>query len=136
MRRKQWALAYLTKAQKLMPQVAGVRLNIGLAYYRQNEFGKAIAPLESVVRDQPVATQPRYLLGLCYFFTGQWAKATETLEPLWEQLSGQLPYLYALSNAAHRSGQKELDERALEQLLKLGDNSPEYHLFVGKYHLD
>ena len=48
--------------------VAGIRLNIGLAYYRQNEFLKAIPPFESVVRDQPDALQPRYLLGLCYFF--------------------------------------------------------------------
>ena len=33
MRRKQWvqALKYLNKAQQLMPQVAGIRLNIGLA---------------------------------------------------------------------------------------------------------
>jgi len=44
MRRKQWtqALEMLNKAERLAPQVAGIRLNIGLAYYRQNEFLKAI----------------------------------------------------------------------------------------------
>lgn len=138
MRRKQWtkALQSLERAERLLPQVAGIRLNVGLAYYRQNEFLKAIPPFESVVRDQPEATQPRYLLGLCYFFAERWTEAAATLEPLWAQESGRFPYLYVLSNAAHRAGRKELDERAMEQLIKLGNGSPEYHLFVGKYHLN
>ena len=138
MRRKQWAKALqdLEKAERLLPQISGIRLNIGLAYFRQNEFLKAIPPLESVVRDQPNALQPRYLLGLCYFFAERWADAATILEPLWSQESGQFPYLYVLSNAAHRAGQKELDDRATGQLIKIGNGTPEYHLFVGKYHLN
>lgn len=138
MRRKQWskALGELQRAEKLMPQVAGIRLNIGLAYYRQNEFLQAIPEFESVVRDSPDALQPRYLLGLCYFFDERWADAATTLEPLWAQESGQFPYLYVLSNAAHRAGRTELDRQAAEQLTRLGDGSPEYHLFAGKYYLN
>ncbi len=119
-----------------MPQVAGIRLNIGLAYYRQNEFLQATKAFESVVRDQPDALQPRYLLGLCYFFSERWGDAAAALEPLWAQESTQLPYLYVLSNAAHRAGRKELDNRATEQLIQVGDGSPEYRLFIGKYHLN
>jgi tetratricopeptide (TPR) repeat protein len=138
MRRKQWvkALEMLRKAEHLMPQVAGIRLNIGLAYYRQNEFLKAIPPFESVVRDQPDAPQPRHLLGLCYFFAERWADAADTLEPLWAQESGQLSYLYVLSIAAHRAGKKELDDKATAQLIKTGEGSPEFHLFMGKAHLN
>jgi tetratricopeptide (TPR) repeat protein len=138
MRRKQWtkALETLRQAEHLMPEVAGIRLNIGLAYYRQNEFLKAIPPFESVVRDQPDALQPRHLLGLCYFFTERWADSADTLEPLWAQESGQLSYLYVLSIAAHRAHKKELDERATAQLIKTGEGSPEFHLFMGKAHLN
>jgi len=138
MRRKQWseALAMLEKAKQLLPQMAGIRLNIGLAYYRQNEFLKAIPAFESVVREQPDAPQPRYLLGLCYFFADRWADAAGTLEPLWPQESENFPYLYVLSNAAHRAGRTELDERASTQLVKVGNDSAEYHLFAGKYHLN
>jgi len=138
MRRKQWtkALEMLHKAEHLMPQVAGIRLNIGLAYFRQSEFLKAIVPFESVVRDQPDALQPRHLLGLCYFFVERWADAANTLEPLWAQESGQLSYLYVLSIAAHRAGMKELDEQATAQLIKAGEGSPEFHLFMGKAHLN
>jgi tetratricopeptide (TPR) repeat protein len=138
MRQKQWAkaLEMLRKAQHLSPQLPGIRLNIGLAYYRQNEFLKAIPVFESVVRDQPDAVQPRHLLGLCYFFAERWADAANTLELLWAQESGQLSYLYVLSSAAHRAGQKELDERATAQLVKVGEGSPEFHLFMGKAHLN
>jgi len=119
-----------------MPQVAGIRLNIGLAYYRQNDFLKAIPEFESVVRDEPSAAQPRHLLGLCYFFVERWGDATTTLEPLWAQESGHLSYLYVLSIAAHRAGRKDLDEKATLQLVKIGDGSPEFHLFMGKAHLN
>jgi tetratricopeptide (TPR) repeat protein len=138
MRRKQWtrALESLHKAEHLMPQVAGIRLNIGLAYYKQGEYLKAIPSFESVVHDQPDALQSRHLLGLCYFFAERWADAADTLEPLWAQESGQLPYLYVLSISAHRAGKKDLDERATAQLIKTGEGSPEFHLFMGKAHLN
>jgi tetratricopeptide (TPR) repeat protein len=138
MREKRWdkALQMLHKAAEMMPEVAGIRLNIGLAYYRQNEFLKAIPPFESVVRDQPAALQPRHLVGLCYFFGERWSDAAHMLEPLWSQESGKLTYLYVLSIAAHRAGMKELDERAMAQLVTKGDGSPEYHLFMGKAHLN
>ncbi len=138
MRRKQWdqALVMLHKAEKKLPGLTGIRLNIGLAYFRQNEFLKAIPAFESVVHDQPNALQPRYLLGLCYFFADRWADATTTLEPLWGQESQHFPYLYVLANAAHRAGRTELDDRASAQLVKVGNGSPEYHLFAGKYHLN
>ena len=138
MRRKQWtkALEMLRRAEHLMPQEAGIRRNIGLVYYRQNEFLKAIPLFESVVRDQPDAMQPRHLLGLCYFFAERWADAANTLEPLWAKESAQLSYLYVLSIAAHRAGMKELDDKATAQLIKTGEGSPEFHLFMGKAHLN
>ena len=138
MRRKQWtkAIEMLRQAEHLLPKVAGIRLNIGLAYYRQYEFLLAIPLFESVVRDQPDALQPRYLLGQCYFFAERWADAADTLEPLWAQESTQLNYLYVLSITAHRAGRKDLDERATAQLVRVGEGSPEYHLFMGKAHLN
>src|SRR5207247_5622278 len=102
----------LNKAERLAPQVAGIRLNIGLAYYRQSEFLKAIPEFESVVRDQPDALQPRHLLGLCYFFAERWADAASTLEPLWTQECTQQNYLYILSIAALRTSLKKLGANA------------------------
>ena len=47
-----------------------------------------------------------------------------------------MSYLYVLSIAAHKSHKKELDERATAQLIKTGEGSPEFHLFMGKAHLN
>jgi tetratricopeptide (TPR) repeat protein len=116
--------------------VAGIRLNIGLVYFRQNNFKEAIAPFDSVVKSQPDAIQPRYLLGLCYFFIDDPANTVTTLEPLWPQQSNSLSYLYVLGNAAGQAGRKDLEQRALAQLVEIGQNSAEFHLFMGKAHLN
>jgi len=138
MRRKQWpqALGMLHKAERLAPNIAGIRLNIGLVYFRQNDFRSAIKPFESVVRDVPDSYQARHLLGLCYFFNDRWTDAIATLEPLWGQASDQLNYLYVLGIAAYKSKNSALEEKALGRLVEIGENSPEFHLLMGKAHLN
>src|SRR6266568_243876 len=134
MRRKQWdrAIALLQKAEKLEPKMAGIRLNIGLVEYRRGNYGAAIAPLASVVREQPDSQQARYLLGLCQVFTKHYAEAVKVLEPLWAEKSNEVLYLYTIDIAARESGQKELDEKILHQMIAAGAETPEFHLIMGK----
>jgi tetratricopeptide (TPR) repeat protein len=138
MRRQEWdrALTLLEKAEKLDPTLAGIRLNIGLVKYRREDYTGAISPLESVLRDQPNSTQARYLLGLCQLYTERYSDALAILEPLWPTSSSDIMYLYALSIAAHRSNQKELDERAMSRLVEIGSDTPEFHLILGKAYLN
>ena len=134
MRRKQWdrALLELRKAQRLAPQMTGIRINIGLVEYRRANYAAAIPPFESALRDDPELLQPRYLLGLCYTFVERPADAVRILQPLWPKMSDQFVYLYVLANAAFRAGNKAVDEKALERLVEVGRDSPEFHLFMGK----
>jgi len=138
MRRKQWpqALTALRKAEKLAPSVVGIRLNIGLVYFRQNEFLSAIGPFESVLRQSPHSYQARYLLGLCYFFTNRWTDTVVALDPLWAQASDQLNYLYVLGLAAEKTKQTALQEKAWTRLVEIGRDLPEFHLLMGKAHLN
>jgi tetratricopeptide (TPR) repeat protein len=138
MRRKQWpqALEMLHKAEKLAPDIAGIRLNIGLAYFRQNDFARAIRPFESVVQQSPDSYQARYLLGLCYFFNDRWADAIATLEPLWARASDQMNYLYVLEHAADKAKNAALEEKAAARLVEIGEGSPEFHLLMGKAHIN
>ena len=138
-RRQHWgdAIRLLTKAAKFAPKISGIRLNLGLAYYRQNRFDLAIAPLESVLRDPgPSAAQARYLLGLGYFFTGRYADAAHTLEFLWPEQAGNLAYLYVLGVAAQHAKLPDLEKRALDHLVTIGQDSAQFHLFLGKAHLN
>ena len=109
----------------------GIRLNIGLVYYKQADYKHAIQPFASVLRYEPDSAQARYLLGLCDFFTEHYADAAQTLEPLWTEQSGNLNYLYVLSISANKSGRTELDQRATTRLIEVGQNSAEFHLILG-----
>jgi tetratricopeptide (TPR) repeat protein len=153
MRRQHWeeAIRLLSKAAKLAPKISGIRLDIGLAYYRQNRFDAAIPPLESVLRDQsssgqslsgqslsgqPASSQARYLLGLCYFFTGRYTDAAHTLEFLWPEQASNLAYLYVLGVAAQHAKIPDLEKRALTHMVDIGQSSAQFHLFMGKAHLN
>ena len=138
MRRKQWpqALEMLHKAERLAPAMTGIRLNIGLVYFRQNQFAAAIKPFESVVKRTPDSFQARYLLGLCYFFNDRWNDTISALEPVWGRASDQMNYLYVLGIAAYKAKDSATEEKALGRLVEVGENTPEYHLLMGKAHLN
>lgn len=137
MRRKNWdsALQLLEKAEKLDPKMTGVRLNMGLVQYRRGDYTRAIVPFASVMREQPDAEQPRYLLGLCYMFTRSYQKAIDTLLPLWPTMSGNVIYLYVLDIAARGTQNNQLDEKALNRMLEIGTDTPEFRLIMGKAYI-
>ena len=134
MREKRWdeALVPLHKAELLAPKEAGVLLNIGLAYYRKNDYSAATEPFAASLRLAPDSLQARYLLGLCYFFTNKYSDAAEAMSPLWDKEATNLNYLYVLSIAAGKSSNLVLQKKAFEQMLAVGRDSPEFHLYVGK----
>jgi tetratricopeptide (TPR) repeat protein len=134
MREKRWndALVPLRKAESLSPVEPGIQLNIGLAYYRKNDFAEAIGPFLAVLKATPDSLQAKFLLGLCYFFTDKYREATEALAPLWEKESTNLNYLYVLSIAASKSSNEALQQQSLDRMLAIGQDTAEFHLYVGK----
>jgi tetratricopeptide (TPR) repeat protein len=134
MRERRWddALAELHRAETISPNVPGIQLNIGLAYYRKSDFDAAIEPFSETLKLQPNSLQASYLLGLCYFFTNRYKAAADTLTPLWEQESTNLNYLYVLSIAASKSSNAPLQKQAFDRMIAIGQDTPEFHLYVGK----
>ncbi len=137
MRQKRWdnALGELQLAQVLAPDEPGIQLNLGLAYYRQNNYTAATEPLAAFLQQNPGSLQARYLLGLCYFFTDRYKEATSTLAPLWDSQSTHLNYLYVLAIASSKASEAPLQQRAFNRMLEIGQNSPEFHLYMGKAFL-
>jgi tetratricopeptide (TPR) repeat protein len=134
MREKRWddALVELRKAQSLSPHEPGIPLNIGLAHYRKNEFAAAIEPFAASLQLAPQSLQARYLLGLCYCFTHRYQQAADTLSPLWDKESNNPNYLYVLTIAAGKSSNATLEKQAVDRMLAIGQNAPEFHLYIGK----
>ncbi len=137
MRRHQWvpALDELRKAERLAPNVAGIRLNIGLVQYHRANYPDAIEAFASVLRDDPASVQARYWKGLCEFLIADYADAFAGLHPMFAEQSGNLQYLYALGIAAAETGHPEVERTALLRLMKVGGDAPELHLLLGKAHL-
>jgi tetratricopeptide (TPR) repeat protein len=137
MRRKEWqkALTEFSAAERLSSDLPGIKLNIGLAYFRQGSYSRAIPPFESFLQEQPSSSQARELLGLCYFFVDRFTDAAATLEPLWEKRSSDLNYLYVLSVSAGKSSRVELADRAARRLFDVGQGSAEVDLFLARAHL-
>jgi len=133
MRRHQWmrALDEFQRAKALEPATPGIRLNIGLAYFRQADYANAIPALQSVAKDQPALEQARYLLGLCYFLVDRYQECVGALEGLWASSSGDLNYLYVLMVAAGKVGREDLADKASDRLLHVGADSAELRLFWG-----
>jgi superkiller protein 3 len=134
MRERRWddAMAELHQAETISPSVPGIQLNIGLIHYRKSDFDGAIEPFSKVLKLEPDSLQASYLLGLCYFFTNRYKAAVETLAPLWKQESTNLNYLYVLSIAANKSSNAPLQKQAFDQMIAIGRNTPEFHLYAGK----
>jgi tetratricopeptide (TPR) repeat protein len=137
MREQKWprALDYLNQAEKLAPQVSGIRLNIGLVHYKQGNYSAAIPVFESVLEKQPDSAQARRLLGLCYLFEERYRDAASELEPLWPVSNSDVSYLYSLAVAAGNSGRHDLETQAANQLAAVGKDSPFVHLLLGKAYL-
>ena len=138
MRQKKWkrALEELRTAEKIAPRIPGIRFDIALVYYRQRDYHQAIAPFESVLRDQPDWPQAKHLLGICYMSEERFADAAAALEPLWTSLNSDESYLYVLVVAAGNAGRHDLEERALDRLLEVGQKSAALDLMVGKVYLN
>ncbi len=55
------AILYFQTAQKLAPKLAGINLDLGLAYYQKRDFPKALPEFSAVLQSDPHNLQARYL---------------------------------------------------------------------------
>ncbi len=137
MRRHRWpeARQWLERAARRTPGNPGIQLDLALTYFQQGDYHAAIAPLSAVLR-QSDTFQARYLLGLCDFFDDQDAAAVRTLAPLWSRANRQVEYLYVLGLAADNAHEAAWRQRAMSQLVAVGQNTPPFHLMMGKAYLN
>src|SRR5438067_9344508 len=73
------AVAY-RKALALNPKLPGIRLNLGLAEFKQGHFQAAIPALAAVLKSDTSNMQARTLLGLSYYGARQYVQAAKYLE--------------------------------------------------------
>jgi tetratricopeptide (TPR) repeat protein len=129
------AIKMLESAEQLAPTVAGIRLNLGLAYFREREFRLASRYFGEVLSLEPNHVQARYLQGICGFMTDDFQAAVDSLQPLYAQEATDLEYLFMLGISDGMLKRTEESQQVFAQLVKAGGDTPHLHLLLGKAYL-
>src|SRR5271165_3684093 len=129
------AIRMLENAERLAPTVAGVRLNLGLAYFHEREFKLASHYFGEVLSLDPDHLQARYLQGICGFMTDDFQATVISLRPLFAQESNDLEYLFMLGISYGMLKKTEESQQVFAQLVKAGGDTPQLHLLLGKAYL-
>ena len=78
------AAADYAAAVKLMPEVAELYGNLGIAYYLEKDYDKAIAAFQQALKRKPALEGSNLYLGMAFIRTGRFA---ESIKPLQKALS-------------------------------------------------
>ncbi len=79
------AAEVLEKLARLTPDVPEVYANLGMAYYAEGQYEKAIGALKRVLQLGPAIPEAKLLLGICYAETGSFKEAVPILETSFRQ---------------------------------------------------
>src|SRR5271157_3921842 len=74
------AVAGYQAAVKLMPEVAELYSNLGIAYYLQKDYQKAIEAFHQALKRKPALEGPNYFLGMAYIRTSRFAESIKPLQ--------------------------------------------------------
>jgi len=93
------AIAKLNEIAAHHPGLAGLKYELGVAYYRKPDYLKAIEYLKPALEEKPDDRDVVQLLGLAYYLSGQPAQAVPYLERLQSEASagGNRDAIYVLA---------------------------------------
>jgi Flp pilus assembly protein TadD len=125
--RFQDAAAAFQKAVQFAPQVEGLKLNLGIALFRANQFSEAAKQLEKV-QSQP---QARQLLALALVETGDYNRAIGLLRELTRD-SDDVSLHLALATAYTRVHRNADSEAAIAHMLSVVPDTAALHVALAK----
>ncbi|HEY1900827.1 MAG TPA: tetratricopeptide repeat protein [Terracidiphilus sp.] len=129
------AIAYYRKAQALSPAMPGLRLNMGLAYFKDGDYKEAIEAFTPLLKSASNADDTQrltVLTGMSHYGLGQYASAVPYLKNASGRDAQNLPLLLTLAHSCLLSRQYQCVLDAYHQLVALNANSAEADMLVGE----
>lgn len=129
------AIAFYRKALALSPSLPGLRLNLGLAYFKNGEYKSAIeifAPLLKAASNADETQRLTVLIGMSYYGLGAYAAANPYLKDASEHDEQNLPLLLTLAHSCLYSNQYPCVLDAFHRMVALNANSAEAEMLVGE----
>lgn len=108
-----------------------IQYNLGLACYRAERYREAIEPLELELKINRDNLPARHLLGMCYFMTDDFARASELLSEALAAKPDHVGLSYTLSLALIKQNRVQEAGEVIQKMLRLGD-SPQVHILLSQ----
>lgn len=132
----QEAIPLYRKALAMDPNVAGLRLNLGLALFKDGQLKEAIPEFAILLNKAPAgsaeAERLEILLGMAYYGLAQYAEAVPYLEQATAHDATNLPLRLALAHSCLWSKQMKCVMDVYHEILSLNAESAEADMLAGE----
>ena len=126
------AIRYYRKALGLAPAMTGLRLNLGLALFKEGDYGQAILMFDPLVKAQPDDQRLNILVGMSHYGLGQYGAASPYLKKAAASDPQNLTLLLTLAHSCLLSSQYPCVLDAFHQIVALNAESAEADMLVGE----
>ena len=126
------AIKYYRQAMALNPHMPGLQLNLGLAFFKANDYRQALAELAPLLKAKPDDQQLTLLVGMSHYGLDQFAEASPLLKKASEQDPQNLTLLLTLAHSCLFSHQYPCVVDAYHRLIALNAESAEADMLVGE----
>ncbi len=130
------AIGFYRKAMALRPSMPGLRLNMGLAYFKNSQFEETIRTLTPLLRAQspslPEVQRVTFLLGMSHYGLGEYRAAALDLKQSADNDPQNLPLLLTLAHSCLLSQQYQCVLDAYHRIVALNAESAEADMLVGE----
>jgi tetratricopeptide (TPR) repeat protein len=122
------------KALQIDPHCIAAQINLGLAYFKADDFQNAIPPLESAAHEGVDSDQIHTLLAMSLYAVHRYVPASRHFEVLFARQPTTLTLQYLLSECYMRSHQMDRLPGFLEKLQAVAPDSPVIHMLAGEQY--
>jgi len=127
------AIALLESVLLKEPQAPGVEAKLAKAYYKKRVFRQAIAHFKRALEQNPDDPETAQLLGLSFYFTGEFQQAIPLLEKIQPHIpSGELDPWYLLGVCYLKTEQPDKARAAFARMFSVSPDGPTAHLLFAQ----
>jgi tetratricopeptide (TPR) repeat protein len=118
------------------PALQGLNFNLGLAFYKAEEYESALTPLANDLKDHPENLATKQLLGLSYFMTDNYAQASALLVEVVAAKPTEAALYYPLALSLINQNRNDEANQFIQQMVTLGGSNPQLHILLGRASYD
>ncbi len=130
------AAEQFAQAARWDTQLPDISFNWGLACYKAELYKQAITPLESELKINPNNVSAKQLLGMSYFMTDGFSRASELLSEVISVKPNDATLYYTLAVSLIKEARHDAANRVIQQMVAMSGSSPQLHILLGQAYYE